>query len=207
MSLLLQNHKSIISITAVRIIMFKYRNSESDTPHTEIVTMSDSTIPVTINTDGIDEHYVPMGSLMSITSVKNELVSTESQVSIGLSGLPEGAIWKMLNNPIKNSRVNIYRVYYDTITGQLINTQKFGKFTGLVNYYTIEDSPGNPGTCNIIMICNNKTTDLNRVLGRSTGPLLMKRYFPTDVSFDRVVQLVGARYNFGAPEVIKGVLK
>ena len=210
MALLLENKKSIISVIALKIEFYNYKNSPDDTAHTEVVRVTDATWPVKVKINGTDEEFLPLGSLISFSTTKNELANTQSQVSIVMSGLPEGVMWKTLNNPIKNSRVTMYRVFYDTNTKQLINTNSFGKFNGTVSYYTIEDTLGDSstfGTCTITFICNNKTTDLAKTIGRTTGPLPMKFFFPDDVSFDRVMQLVGAQYNFGAPSTGTGLTK
>jgi hypothetical protein len=38
-----------------------------------------------------------------------------------------------------------------------------------------------------------------RVTGRRTNPDDQKKFYPTDVSMDRVPTLVDANFNFGAP--------
>ena len=200
MSLILQDKTSIISVLAVRLEFYKFRDFVDDTPSTAVVRMTDSSYPIGIIVNSVLEEFVPMGSLLSLTATKNELAATQSQLSISLSGLPETTMWKMLNNPIKNTRVNIYRVFYDTETKSVINTNPFGRFTGTVSYFTVEDSPGTPGSCSITLVCNNKTTDLSKVVGRNNGPISMQFYFPNDTSYDRIINLVGTRYNFGSPK-------
>jgi hypothetical protein len=201
MALLLENKKSIISVLAVRLELYKYRNNEGDTPHTEIVRMCDAAFPVKVKIGDVFEDFEELGNILSITSVKNELAPSQSQVSISMSMLNKETTWKFLNNPIKNSKVAIYRVMYDSVTKTIINTSTVGKFNGTINYYTVEDSPGRPGTSTITFVCNNKTVDLTRVKGRNNGPVAMKFYYPNDTSFDRILNLTGTRYNFGSPIV------
>lgn len=209
MSLLLQNKRSIISVLAVRIEFYKFKNSVDDTEHTEVAHITDASVPVKVKIGEVYEDFYPLGNFLSVTPTKNELSATQSQVSIGLSGIPDKAIWKMLNNPIKNSKVDIYRLFYDTATKTVINTNRFGRFSGTVSTHTVEDTPaeGSPGTCTITLICNNKTTSLSRVNGRNNGPVSMKFYYPNDTSYDRIQSLVGTQYNFGAPKVKMETLK
>lgn len=202
MSINLSNYAAIESGLFVRMNCLYYRAQPGDTPTTNVFRFSNYNIPVTINS----EVYTPLGQLMSISSTSSEIRNSTSGVTISVSGIPNTSIAEIVNSRMKGCPVEIYRVVFDPVTGtQLaISGNPAGRFFGIVSNYTLEedyDLDNRVATNTISMICTSNIDFLqNKIAGRKTNPESMKKFYPTDVSFDRVPSLVGANFNFGAKQ-------
>lgn len=167
-----------------------------------ILRFSDYRGTVTIN----GESYVGLGKLLGITATKSELKGSTGTVTITVSGIPNTSIAEIMNSSLKGSPVKIYRVVFNPVTGaQLaIDGNPAGRFFGYVNNYTLEEEytiEERRSTNTIAIVCSSTQEFLeNKVTGRKTNPESMKKFYPGDVSMDRVPNLVGANFNFGAPQ-------
>jgi hypothetical protein len=158
----------------------------------------------TVTIDG--ESYVGLGKLLGVTSTVSELKGSTSTVTLTISGIPNTSINEILTSSLKGSPVKIYRVVFNPVNNvQLaIPGNPAGRFFGIVNNYTLEedfDIENRTSTNTINIECNSVMEFLeNKISGRKTNPESMKLFYPNDVSFDRVPNLVGANFNFGAPQ-------
>jgi hypothetical protein len=77
------------------------------------------------------------------------------------------------------------------------------KYRGFVNNYSLQedfDIVSRTSTNSIILICNSAVDVLqNKFTGRKTNPESQKKFFPNDVSMDRVPTLENATFDFGGP--------
>jgi hypothetical protein len=152
------------------------------------------------------ESYVGLGKLLGVTSTVSELKGSTSTVTLTISGIPNTSINEILTSSLKGSPVKIYRVVFNPVNNvQLaIPGNPAGRFFGIVNNYTLEedfDIENRTSTNTINIECNSVMEFLeNKISGRKTNPESMKLFYPNDVSFDRVPNLVGANFNFGAPQ-------
>jgi len=198
----LSTYDSIETGLFVRIEVDYYKTSPSATPASTVLRFSDYKGTVTIN----GESYVGLGSLLSITGSSSELKPTSGSVTVTVSGIPNTSIAEIINSRMKGCPVEIYRVVFNPVTGtQLaISGNPAGRFFGIVSNYTLEedyDLDNRVATNTISMICTSNIDFLqNKIAGRKTNPESMKKFYPTDVSFDRVPSLVGANFNFGAKQ-------
>lgn len=151
------------------------------------------------------ETYTALGNLLDITSSTSELSPTSSTVNIQLSGVPKQSIHDIEQSKIKSSEVVIYRAFFAQ-NGELIDdgttVNPIGRFSGYINNYSLQeewDSVNRFTSVTINLDCAS-TVDIlaKKTSGRRTNPASMKKYYPTDVSFDRVPVLVGANINFGS---------
>jgi len=198
----LSSYDSIQSNIFVRIQVDKYRASPG-APYTEqVLRFSDLNAPYSIN----DEEYIGTGNLMGVTASSSELRSSSSDLTITLSGIPNSAIDEIVNSKIKGSPVRIYRVIFDPVTGNKINVEgnPLARYRGFVNNYSLQedwDSENRSSSNTIIFICASSIDVLNnKFSGRKTNPSSEKKYFPNDLSMDRVPNLENATFNFGAPK-------
>lgn len=198
----LSTYDSIETGLFVRIEVDYYKTSPSATPTSTVLRFSDYKGTVTIN----GESYVGLGRLLSITGSSSELKPTSGSVTVTVSGIPNTSIAEIVNSRMKGCPVEIYRVVFDPVTGtQLaISGNPAGRFFGIVSNYTLEedyDLDNRVATNTISMICTSNIDFLqNKIAGRKTNPESMKKFYPTDISFDRVPSLVGANFNFGAKQ-------
>lgn len=173
-----------------------------DVPDYEVLRFSSYNRSVTI--DG--ETYLGLGTLLGVSDSTSELRVSGGDLSITLSGIPNTSIAEILDNKIKGSSIQVWRVVFDAITGQqlAITGNPAGRFQGIVNNYSLEEdwTPGGQSTSNTILLTCSSTVEIlsNKVSGRRTNPIDQKDLYPSDVSMDRVLKLANSNFNFGAPQ-------
>jgi hypothetical protein len=152
------------------------------------------------------ESYVGVGNLMNITSSSSELRTSNGEVTISLSGIPNSSIYEIVNSRIKGCPVRIYRGLFNPSTGAElpITNNPLARYRGFVNNYSLTedyDITARTATNTIVLICNSSIDVLqNKTTGRKTNPTSQKKFYPTDIAMDRVPTLENATFNFGAPK-------
>lgn len=195
-------YSAIQSNLFVRIQVSEYRTDPSSGYTANVLRFSDLLTPYTINS----ESYVGLGRLMSITSSASEIRVSPGELTITLSGIPNSSIYEILHSKLKGSPVRVYRVLFDPNTGQKIDIagNPLGRFRGFVNNFSLNeeyDTAARTASNTLVLTCASSVGVLEqKTSGRKTNPQSMKRFYPTDVSFDRVPNLENATFDFGAPK-------
>lgn len=194
----LDSYTSVRAGLFVRLQIDEYATNDSGSYQPEVLRFSD--YDSTVSIDG--ESYVPLGQLLNVTQSTNELRPTDNPVTITLSGVPTDAINEIIYSKIKGAPIQVYRGYF-TIGGTQIGDFT-GRFIGSVNNYSVQEEHdvANRSASHILLLeCNSSVGILEqKISGRKTNPQSQKRFFSTDTSMDRVPNLVGAKFNFGAPQ-------
>ena len=157
----------------------------------------------TVTVEG--QSYTGLGKLLNITASGSELRTSSGDVTILISGIPNTSIAEILNNSIKGSKVEIRRVIFDPSTGVslAISGNPVGRFFGFVNNYSLQeeyDIEGMQASNTIALQCASRIdTLMNKISGRQTNSTSQKKFFPSDLSMDRVANLTNSNFNFGAP--------
>lgn len=202
MTINLSSYTAIETGLFVRIEVDYYKTSPSATPTNIVLRFSDYRGTVTIN----GENYVGLGKLLNITPTVSELRGSTGSITLTISGIPNTSIAEIVNSRMKGCPIKIYRMVFNPVTGtQLaIPGNPAGRFFGIISNYSLEEDYNTEeriSTNTIAMICTSNMEFLdNKVTGRKTNPKSMKAFYPTDLSFDRVPNLIGANFNFGAPQ-------
>jgi hypothetical protein len=195
MTINLSSYQTLRTALFVRIAVDEYRTSSSGSFTSQILRFSDHNTAFTIN----GESYVPVGNLLGITSSTSELRSTGNTITITLSGIPTNSLGEIINSKIKGSEVKIYRGYFDNAGVQIGTTQE--RFFGSVNNYNLDedyDVLSRTATNTIQIECLSNIQILQtKQSGRKTNPESMKRFYPNDISFDRVPSLIASQFDFG----------
>lgn len=198
MTINLSNYKNIETALFVKLVCPYYRAQPGDTPITKSLYFSQYDVPVTIDGDV----YAPLGNLLGITETTTELRVSPGQLSITIAGIPNSSIAEIVNSKMKGSTVNIWQVFFDPVTKQMINTagNPMGRFQGLVNNWSLEEEYSGSATNRILLVCSSTVEVLsNKIAGRATNPEDQKAVNNNDVSMDRVLALAKSNFNFGAP--------
>ena len=145
-----------------------------DIPDYDVLTFSDYHKSYSLS----GTNYTGLGQLLVVTNTTSNLRATSQELSVTISGIPEANIPDILDNKVKGSRIEVYRAFFDTVTGEILSItgNPAGKFRGVVSNFDITD-------------------DLRR-----TNPADEKLFFPSDLSMDRVPSLAKSNFNFGAPK-------
>lgn len=167
-----------------------------DIPDYDVLTFSDYHKNYTV--DGVS--YTGLGQLLAVSNTEDNLRAAPSEITVSISGIPEGNISDILDNRVKGSSLVIYRGFFDSTTGELISVSgnPAGKFQGIVSNYEISDDldmGSSTGTITLTLTVTSVVEMLsNKVTGRRTAPA----DFPNG-DMDRVPALAKSNFNFGAP--------
>ena len=188
------------------INLSSYRSVETalfcrvDVPDYAVLRFSNYNIPVTIE----GESYTNLGTLLGVTDSSSDIRATSGTLTVTISGIPDASIAEVLDQTFKGSEIQIWRVFFDATTKQVLNIagNPAGRFQGIITNFSLEEDwpQGATATSNrISFTCSSKVDILaNKVAGRKTNTNDMKRWYPSDVSMDRVMALSRSNYNFGA---------
>lgn len=167
----------------------------------DILRFSSYNRPVTINS----EVYQPLGQLLSVTETSSTLRATSTDLTIAISGIPNASIAEFVDNKIRGSAVQVWRLVFDATTGAELSGvgNPIGRFQGTVNNFSIQeeyDYAAQTSTVSIVMTCSSVVDTLyNKYSGRRTNPTDQQLLYPTDNSMNRVLKLSKANLNWGAP--------
>jgi len=197
----LVSYTAVQSNLFVRIQVDEYRTTSSGAYTPVVLKFSDSLTTRTIN----EEEYLPLGSLMAVSSSSSELRVSGGNLNISISGVPDSSIAEIVNSKIKGCPVRIYRLFTNPTTGEVIDIEgnPSGRYRGFINNFSLTEELDNDmrtATNTITLVCASSVDVLqNKVTGRKTNPSSQKKFFPNDLSMDRVPNLENATFNFGAP--------
>ena len=202
MTVNLSTYNQVACALLVRITIEKYRSIVEEPYRTEILKFNDSKYTITlVNKDGQNEVYTALGNFVSITDTRSELRASNTELTIGIAGIPNSAISEISSSMFKGSKVEIYRVIVDAATGTplAIDGNPVGRFFGIVSNYSFNETWNLGQSTNIInIICTSHINNLqHQIKGRRTNPYDESLLYPTDNGFSRVPTIIGASYDFG----------
>lgn len=197
----LSNYESIESNLFVKIECPYYKTSAGATPISYNFLFSDRIVPTTIDSST----YTGLGKLLSISNSQSELRSSPSEVSVTVSGLPNSSLSEIVHSRIKGSKITIFRSLFDVSTNQLISISPgnpHNRMVGIIQNVGLEEDFDTVSrtSSNTIIFTASSIVDVldNKISGRKTNPSSMKKYYPTDTSFDKVPTIENSYFNFGA---------
>jgi len=149
--------------------------------------------------------YVGLGKLLNITGSNSELRTSGQELSITISGVPDSMISDIVGSNLKGTNVQILRGLYNASTGAFLSGvtgNPILRFKGYVNNLALEeeyDSDTRTSSNTIILSCASNVDVLaNKIAGRRTNAESQKKFFPSDVSMDRVTAIESSYFDFGA---------
>jgi len=152
--------------------------------------------------------YTALGHLLGTNEIQDDLRATNNQLQITLSGIPIGAeqpaayIAMMLDQPIKGSRVDIWRALFRD-NREFLADQTSLRFSGYISNYAVTDAGDLQNMSNtraVTVMCSSVHGILERQLsGRRTNNTDQLRLYPGDVSMGRVSAISNTAFDFGKP--------
>ncbi len=149
--------------------------------------------------------YVGLGKLLAISGSNSELRSSGQELTISISGVPDSSITDIINSEIKGSAVIVRRGLFNASSGAFLSAVTGNpviRFTGYVNNLSFEedyDIDTKTSSNTMILSCASNVDILNnKVQGRKTNSESQRKYFPTDLSMERVSALESSYFDFGA---------
>lgn len=157
--------------------------------------------PITVN--GMT--FNGLGDLLQLGDIQRDIKATSDDLTISLTGIDGNNVHMILDEPIKGSKVEVWRGFLDS-NNQIITSpsqQFFKRYQGIVNNTSISEDFNDQirtrvATCSIS--CSSFRIVLeNRVSGVKTNPVSWKIWYPNDSSMDRVPLIMAQYFDFGAP--------
>lgn len=187
---------NLSSYQAVEAAMF----CRIDVPDYDTLLFSNYNIPITIGSDT----YVNLGTLLNVTDSSSDIRATGGTLTVTISGIPNTSLAEVLNQKFKGSRIQVWRVFFDANTKQMLSIagNPAGRFQGIITNWSLDEdwTPGSTASKNMISFTCSSQVDIlsSKVVGRKTNSNDQKRWYPTDVSMDRVSVIANSNFNFGA---------
>lgn len=157
--------------------------------------------PVTVNA----MTFTGLGDLLLLGDIQRDIKATNDDLTISLTGIDGNNVHMLLEEPIKGSKVEVWRGFLDS-NNQIITTpsqQFFKRYQGIVNNMSITEEFNDElrvrvATCSISCAPFRVILE-NRISGLKTNPISWKTWYPTDSSMDRVPVIMAQYFDFGAP--------
>lgn len=158
--------------------------------------------------------YKGLGHFLGFSEIQDDLRMTNNSLQISLSGIPRDAedsalgtytsyVSLILDQKIKGSKVEIYRVFFDTETRELLPQSVSLRYSGYISNYTISDSTevtDRRDTVNCVINVSSVHAVLERrIAGQRTNSTDRNLFFPGDTSMDRVIAISNTSFDFGKP--------
>lgn len=147
--------------------------------------------------------YNQLGYLLQAGSITDDLKTSNGDLVISLSGIPSSLMTKVLTTPIKGGSVVIRRGFFNTVNTTLNTAQVYVRYQGIITNYAIDenfDVLTGDRTHTIAVTCASINQLLeNKVTGQRTNKSDRQKYYPGDISFNRVKDLQNTSFDFGKP--------
>lgn len=155
--------------------------------------------PITFN----GNTYTELGAFLALGSITDDLKVTNGDLQISLTGIPSDVNYMdiVLSNPIKGGNVVVRRGFFDVNTMEPIANAMYERYRGVITNYAVDETTSflTGELVNTITVsCASINAVLqNKITGQRTNTTDRKRYFPSDISFDRVSDLTNTSFDFG----------
>lgn len=158
--------------------------------------------------------YQALAGFLTISEIQNNISNANDEVQVSLSAIPPNYIAATLDTQIKGGEINIYRVFFDYRTQEVLkdgsgNPKVYRRFTGIISNYSVQEDINTEGQTpevnhTITIIASSIMGVLeNKVSGRRTNQDDYQIVWPelgnssSDKSMDRVDTLFNQSFDFG----------
>jgi len=142
--------------------------------------------------------YSELGAFLSLGEFREDIKTTNGDLSITLTGIPAGNVRSVLENPVKGGIVKIFRAFFDD---NYAITNVYPRYNGIITNYSISEqvslAEGDITNSVGISVASINTILENRVTGQRTAPGDRTRLYPGDSTFARVPIINNTSFDFG----------
>jgi hypothetical protein len=155
--------------------------------------------------------YQALAGFLTVSEIQNNISNANDEVQVTLSAIPSTYIAATLDTQIKGGEINIYRVFFDYATQEVITNAVYRRFTGIISNYSVQEDITTTGQTpevnhTITIIASSIMGVLeNKVSGRRTNQEDYQIVWPelgnsaSDPSMNRVEALFNSSFDFGKP--------
>lgn len=147
--------------------------------------------------------YTQLGGFLSVGDIREDVKATAGDMLISISGIPDDPDYTgiIFNTQIKGGSITVKRGFFDTQTNEILFGQVYDRYKGIItNWAFDEDTNYVEGqiTNTITITCASLLTVLkNKVTGQRTNASDRQKYYPGDISFNKVEALQNVNFDFG----------
>ena len=147
--------------------------------------------------------YTQLGSLLSLGDIREDVKATTGDLAIAISGIPDSPDYTSIifSTPIKGGTVKVRRGFFDTQTNEILFGQVYERYNGIITNWAFEEETdyiNGELTHSIAITCASQLSILkNKIAGQRTNAADREKYYPGDISFDRVEALQNVNFDFG----------
>jgi len=152
-----------------------------DTP----VNLTDCSFSLTSSVSGASVTYTASDFILGVSNFTEEVDITKSSLVLTLSGADQTFISTILNEPVINDEVTIYRGFLTA--GNVLTADPFLLYKGNIETFTINES-AKESSVNLTIVSH--WADFDKKNGRKTNNTSQQRFFSTDVGMDFASQTV-----------------
>lgn len=196
----LESYAAIESNLFVKIELDYYKANAAATPAANTLYFSDRLAEYN---NGADT-YIGLGNLLNITSTASELRVSGYELTVTISGIPNSSIYEIVNSRIKGSKITVYRGMFNQANNNLISGLTANpqiRFQGYISNLGLDEDwnqESRTSTNTLVLNCASVVDVMNnKIAGRKTNPSSQKKFYPTDISMDRVPRLEETKFDFG----------
>jgi hypothetical protein len=158
--------------------------------------------------------YLGLGHFLGMDQIQDDLKATNNGLQISLSGIPKAVgeeglpgyssyVAFILDQRIKGSLIQIYRVFFDLETNAIIENSVSQRFSGYISNFSITDGidlEAKDNSKTVVITCSSVNSILERkITGRRTNQADQRALYPNDSSMDRVAIISNTAFDFGKP--------
>lgn len=144
--------------------------------------------------------YTQLGAFLQVGEIAEDIKTTNGDIGISLSGIPDDTLTDVLTTNIKGGEVVLYRAFFND-DYSLDSANVYQRFKGIITTFAIEEQidilEGNDTNAVTISCASINTILENKVAGQRSNPADREKFFPGDGTFDRVPDLMGVSFDFG----------
>jgi hypothetical protein len=155
--------------------------------------------------------YQALAGFLTVSDIQNNISNANDEVQVTLSAIPANYIAATIDTQIKGGEINIYRVFFDYATQEIITNAVYRRFTGIISNYSVQEDITTTGQTpevnhTITIIASSIMGVLeNKISGRRTNQQDYQIVWPelanssSDPSMNRVEALFNSSFDFGKP--------
>jgi hypothetical protein len=153
--------------------------------------------------------YQALAGFLTVSEIQSNISNANDELQVSLSAIPANYIAATVGTQIKGGEINIYRVFFDYRTQEVITGEIYKRFAGIISNFAVQEDINTlasiPEVNHTITITASSIMGVleNMVSGRRTNKEDYQIVWPelanssTDPSMNRVETLFNQSFDFG----------
>jgi hypothetical protein len=153
--------------------------------------------------------YQALAGFLTVSEIQSNISNANDEIQVSLSAIPPTYIAATLGSQIKGGEINIYRVFFDYNTQEVITGAIYKRFTGVISNFSVQEdlnvSDAEPEVTHTITVIASSIMGVleNKISGRRTNQEDYQIVWAeignssSDPSMNRVDALFNSTFDFG----------